>query len=825
MPVTPTAMSRGSTTILSDLAAAGLAANNDQKISGTLPTESNRISPPQQSYRRDTTSFATDTPDSSLKNRNQDSHFQKLQNEMQRLRSQTQSAEKENDMLRWLLMSEHADSEPARNLHRAILMRLYPEEVVDAVGVEHDSIVLALQATLFTSKFLPIQKVSTSFSDGHWQEEMIFFLDTESRWMEGRFVLELKTKNIALDDVIIATASISPHRFLDWLHEGGEHSVHIEMDRTCAALDGELVLPKLFFTVKIAAEKISSHRTLNIEAPLESAIDQPSMDDRRSDEEIKNPNQKAWEVPALPGIPDENDVFSIARTECFHCLSDSAQPVTLEAAFTNTNSITVAASSTDDEDTKTMDSSSVMSTIGARRFESVQPLNRSCSAELADSAFRTSMSSMVYQRKNGRPNLFLQPVEEGSKKGAQIEMQNPSVSDSKLASKHDILQKKMVSKTPFELGLLEFRSCKSEKHVHESKIQETYTHPNLRASIKGVSFVNQRLLTIIKKNRDSKCDAAANSIIASKNSDSSALVEPLQPICRNSDYAVMVPVEEINHNSAIGCLHRIGSSLALLFAAAQIMLARVFGQLFQCHRRKRLVTVRPLDDVLDVESEVETLNQMNLSEQRRRTISNGKLEANKFLKELDMDNDTVIPADISPEKDVYDPIEAKLVLAVSQLQNSFFNLPKRAKKIIPVSLIAQFMKTMATGNTTAHQRLAAIQLFLQSKWIDCESLLQIMTWIKSPPEEVKFFECMAMRILDKQGLAMIARRFIYAHGTKFVALKAVERLLVLSNKDTHARELRRASHFRQDDIDDFDEVEEDSPAHTANFTLDESDNL
>jgi hypothetical protein len=56
-----------------------------------------------------------------------------------------------------------------------------------------------------------------------------------------------------------------------------------------------------------------------------------------------------------------------------------------------------------------------------------------------------------------------------------------------------------------------------------------------------------------------------------------------------------------------------------------------------------------------------------------------------------------------------------------------------------------------------------------------------------------------MRVIDKQGLMMIARRFVHAHGTKFTALKTVERLLVVSSKDTHARKLRRESHFRQND--------------------------
>jgi hypothetical protein len=802
-------------------AAAGRAANDDQKHSATLLTESNRSTTPKESGRRDTASISTNSYDLSVENSNQESHLQKLKHEMERLRSKNQSAEKKNEMLRWLLTSEHA--EPARIFHRAILMRLYPEEIINAIGVRHDSNFVALEATLFTSKFIPIQKVSTSFSDGHWQEEMSFVLDTESRWMEGRFVLELKTKNDALDDVIIATASISPHCFLDWLQEGGEHSVHIKMDRTHATLDDELALPMLFFTVKVAAERIPSNWTPNIEAPQESVIDQP-MDEKTSHAAIKSPNHHGLEVsevankvPALPGIPDETVVVSMARKD--PCLSVSAQPLALEAAFTNTDSITAATSSTDDEDAKTMDSSSIVSTMCVRRFESVPAVNRSCSAEFVESAVSQSLSSMVYQRKNGGEKIILQPVQEGSKQCTQIKMRHPLVSDSKPASNHAELRKPFVSKTPCELGLLEIRSGKSEKHVQQSKHQETNTDPNVVAAITGVSFVNQRLMAIIKQNGDSKCDVNADSIIASKNSDSSALVEPLQPTSRNPDHAAILPVEEINHNSAVGCLHRIGSSLALWFAAAQMMLARAFGQ---CHRRQRLATVRPVHDVFNVESEVETLT---LSDHRRRTISNKKKEAKKFLKECEIDNDTVLPTDIGPEKDVYDPVDEKLSLAVSQLQNAFFHLPKRATKTIPVLQIMQFMKTLPTGNSTPHQRLAAIRHFLQSKWIDCESMLQIMTWIKSPSEEVKIFECMAMRIVDKQGLVMIARRFLYARGTKFVALKTVERLLDLSNKDTRARQQRRASHFRQENVDDFAVDEQDLPANIADFPVDESENL
>jgi len=52
---------------------------------------------------------------------------------------------------------------------------------------------------------------------------------------------------------------------------------------------------------------------------------------------------------------------------------------------------------------------------------------------------------------------------------------------------------------------------------------------------------------------------------------------------------------------------------------------------------------------------------------------------------------------------------------------------------------------------------------------------------------------MAMRVIDKEGLAMLACKFIHTVGTRFVALKTVERLLILSNKDTQARQHHKAS--------------------------------
>ena len=70
-------------------------------------------------------------------------------------------------------------------------------------------------------------------------------------------------------------------------------------------------------------------------------------------------------------------------------------------------------------------------------------------------------------------------------------------------------------------------------------------------------------------------------------------------------------------------------------------------------------------------------------------------------------------------------------------------------------------------------------------------MLQIMTWIKDPTEQVRFFECMAMRIVDKERLSTIACKFIHRVGTKFVALKTVERLLDLSNKQSKSRAQRK----------------------------------
>ena len=83
--------------------------------------------------------------------------------------------------------------------------------------------------------------------------------------------------------------------------------------------------------------------------------------------------------------------------------------------------------------------------------------------------------------------------------------------------------------------------------------------------------------------------------------------------------------------------------------------------------------------------------------------------------------------------------------------------------------------------------------------------MHIMTWIKSPPEEVKFFECMAMRVIDKSGLARIACKFIHTVGTKFVALKTVDRLIALSNKNSQAREQRKASAGQNDMPEEADQ--------------------
>ena len=778
---------------LSGRAVAGSSVNDNPNTSATLPTESNGRNAPKKSSRREIASTLTNAFDPSMKNGNHHSDLQKLKHEMETLKSQARSIEKQNEILRWLLTPEQAEHE--RTFRRAILMRIYPEEVINAIGVQegHESTFVALEATLFTSKSLPIQKVSTSFSDGHWQEEMKFILDTENRWMEGRFVLELKTKNVASDDTVIATASISAQHFLDWLQEGGEHSVQIEMDRTFPALHDEIALTMLFFTVKVATERISLLRTLNIEAPLKSSIAQ-LIDDKSSVSAIEPHNQNAFEVLdkvlELPGIPIED----VEGQNAAPCLTNSLQPDILGAVHIKTDFATFALSSTDDEDENHANTSNTLSAKGVRRFDSVPTSNRSCSA---DSAARLSLLSMLFfQRKNEGPKPNLKPVQEGSKEGEQIKMLNPSLLDYELVSNHAVT---LVSKT--HLNLVTRLGNSSENHfVDESTNLETDKDPNFVETIKSVSFAYQR---------DFKSDVAADS---SKN-DSSVPVEQLKATSGIPDHATI----EIDQHPARRCFDQVGSSLKVWFATAQIIVARVFGQ---CHRRKRLASVRPVREVLD---DAETcIEALNLSEQRRHAIFNGKLKAKQFLEEFETDKDTEFPAEIGSENDSHDPVGAKLIFAISQLQNAFFNLPQRAKKITPISLIEQCMKTLPAGNSTAHQRLDAIQHFLQSKWIECDSMLKIMIWIRSPTDEVTFFESMAMRVTDKHGLMMIARRFIYAHGTKFVALKTVERLLVLSKKDTQARNHRRASHFR---VDDFDE--QGLPAHAGEqeFSVDESGNL
>lgn len=713
-------------------------------------------------------------------------------------------------------------------------MRVYPKEVTHAIGVHegHDSIFVSLEATLFNFKSLPIQKVSTSFSDGHWQEEMQFILDTESRWMEGRVGLQLKQKMfVASDDPIIATASISHHLFSNWLHEGGEHSVEIQMDRTSLALEDELTRTMLFLSVKVAAEKVS-HQIMDAKTSLTSVVHM-QVDEKWSKEiepHIQNHVEFALEVPTLPGISHDSALVSVNCTVpcsnfCLHSISGAkSQPIlsheaeslnvrvlanrsslstrqkrnaAKEAACTHTATYSVSnATSSDDEQTRTTVISNTIPQIGAHRLQLVPTSNVSRSGKkIKATAVHLSMAPQQI--------ITLQPTLDGSTKGDEIKDMDSL--DFNVVANHATVRTNLVFQSIGELhGEITSGTSNSVLDVPEdSNMQakvssnfETGADPNLLASIKGVSFANHKLLAIIRKNRHSKPNVTSELVIASQNSDSSGLgIEPLHIISGKPDHASEDPVDGVKLDASKGCWSHVGSSLALCFGAVHMMMARFSGRF---RRTKRLATVQPISDALDVESEMETLK---LSEKRRHQIENSKLQAKKLLEELDnVDKGSEIgPAQVT--QDVYDAVEAKLFVAMSQLKDAFFNLPKRAVKVSHVSSIQEFMKNIPTGNSSPFQRLTGIQHFLQSKWIDCDSMLQIMTWIKSPQEEVKFFECMAMRVIDKQGLMMIARRFVFAHGTKFVALKTVERLLVLSNKDTHAREKRRASHFRHENFD------------------------
>jgi hypothetical protein len=256
------------------------------------------------------------------------------------------------------------------------------------------------------------------------------------------------------------------------------------------------------------------------------------------------------------------------------------------------------------------------------------------------------------------------------------------------------------------------------------------------------------------------------------------------------------PVEEIDRNSATGCWSKIGSTLKLWFAAAKSLCKLVLARF---RIRERMATVRPIHETLDVESEIEA---MNMAEARRLKAYNTQLAAKKLMEDIGTAEDETAPSVTIPNHDD-DIVETKLVLARSHLKVAFFDLPRRGKgvKVTPVAAIAQVMKSLSTGNSTAHQRFSTIQHYLQSKWIDCESMEHIMAWIKGPPEQVKFFECMAMRVIDKKGLATIACKFIHKVGTKFVALKTVERLLMMSNKDSSVLAQRKASDVQIDEED------------------------
>jgi hypothetical protein len=572
------------------------------------------------------------------------------------------------------------------------------------------------------------------------------------------------------------------------------------MNRTCETLDDELGLTMLLFTVEVATEKMLSDRILNIEDPLKSVIAQ-QIDDESSQAAIKNLNQNSHvfdnEVTARPGTPD----VAVWMPYTDPCLSNYVQPVILESAIANKDSITFAASSTDDEEPNTTDASNTISTKAIGRFKSAPTSNRSCSSDLADSAAHLSMLSVVYQRKHGGSKNNLKPAEEVSTKDTQMKLRSSSLLDPKLVLNHATLQTTMVSKTTSELGLLEI---KSEKHGQESKNQTTDNVPKFESSIQGVSLGNQNF--VIKSNGASKADIASESSVASKNSHSSTLVEAFPSTSRNPDQVSTLP---INQNIAIRCWYKLRSSLKLWFATAQIILSRVFGQF---HKKKSLAAIQPIREILDeADSEIEALR---LSEQRKHAILASQLKAKLFLEDFS--------ADADQDQGVNDAVEKKFIFALSRLQNAFFKLPYRAVKITSMSQIENFMMTLPVGKSSSHQRLAAIQQFLQSKWIYSDSMLQIMKWIKNYAQEVKFFECMAMRVVNKQGLTMIARRFIHAQGTQFTALKTVERLLVVSNKDSHVRQQRRGSHFRVDDIGEQD-VFFDSP--DQEFSVDESNNL
>lgn len=801
--------------------------HGDSQLASVFQTEFNRAKPQSSSGLRDA-SLSAESSEKTLNQSGQDEDLRKLKHEVDRMRSQAQSMERENEILRGLLTSEQAKS--ANTFRRAILMRVYPEEVVNAIGVHdrHDAMFVAVEATLFNSKSLPIQKVATSFSDGRWQEEMKFILDTENRWIEGRFVLELRQKMFSSSvDPIIGSAEISPQCCLDWLQEGGEHSLQIEMKRTSSAVEDEHTRTMLLLTVKVAAERISSDQKLNAETSANPVIGEHFNAASIASE--SPPFNESDAVPAfLPGIPDESSMPLVSAlqpcpADIFHesHLTATTEVESLHADFVGeaakgkkfptvargvammarwkrsavrgtAAAVAQPASSTDDEAENIVEADSAVSSTSVRRLELAPNSNRLTSAEFVESkATRLSLSSLMYQRRASDSRTKLAPVQDESRRQAQLKILNSL--DSELAAQHESRQS-ILSKARFEsaleIGMNDHASHKSitfkDDAQQSQELQnnlETGIDPNFVASIKGVSFANQKLLAIIKKNRVAKSDAApADSIVVMENSNSSAVsVEPLHAASQKLEKAAIEPAEQLSHHSETKCWSELGNSLKLWFTVVWRLLTRILSQF---RSEQRLATVQPFREVLDVESEIES---MKSAEERRIKVQNFKLAAKKLMEDLETTNDEIAPSKIGPDRDD-DHVESKLVLAISQLRSAFFDLPKRAVKITPASAIVQVMKALATGNSTAHQRFTAMQHYLQSKWIDCESMAQIMAWIKSPPEEAKFFECMAMRVVDKEGLAKLACKFIHTVGTRFVALKTVERLLILSNKDTQARQ-------------------------------------
>jgi hypothetical protein len=785
--------------------------------------------------------------------------LQMLKRELERERMQAKSKERENELLRMLLGSERA--KPASTFRRAIVMTVYPEEVVNVMGVHerNDAIFVALEATLCSSKSTPIQKVTTTFTDGHWQEEMKFILDTDKMWMEGSFHLELRQKMfVSADDPIIATASISLRCCVDWLQEGGEHSIQIGMDRTSAALKDDKTRTVLCLSVKVAAERISTGQTLGFEANPGLITNQQSVE--IISDAIDAPSQN--EVPVgdpvsavLPGIPDEHGSAALVTTvpcdldlpvETINNSSTKSEPsaseivddtkcqnleVNDDATVTTsgpndpnalmtelktttyqetevTESAETASKpqisvSSDDEEENDVDADNSAETIGGRRLELAPNSNRSKSMEFIDSrAARQSMVSMMYQKKANASKIVLVPIQAESSKRVQSKLL--SSLDSELTAKNTELRKSNIrfeaalsigmNETIKAMPMIETTATEIiDEPMQESAQQPTGIDANFVATIKGVSFASQRLKEIARKSREAKAALAAqptDPTVAVANHDVDSPVVPavqqVQVTSQTTATATVEPIEEIDQSSATGCWSEkgLGGILKSRLATVLRWLQIIFGRI---HSTRGRAKIEPFREVLDVETEIEI---QRMAEERRAQLQASQLAAKKLLEELAMGEEEEDTSTNVQDRDD-DAIETKLVNAIALLKQSNFELPNRTIKLTPVSAVTKVMKTLNPGTSVPHQRLSAIQNFLQSKWIDCESMAQILTWIKSPPEEVRFFECLAMRIVDKQGLARIASRFIHTKGTKYVALKTVERLIVQAKKDALSREQRK----------------------------------